>query len=152
MLNEKTKYPAKITAYGVKETTGGDRFWIQFSVKNNEGADEIVSWSGTTNSEAAKARTFKALASLGCTNVPKFSEGILGGALDVDQPMTVTVQQGKEYKGQIPWEVKYINLVNDPKFQQANAQRKQSLEKYNADLLAAKTELGISSKPFSPNF
>lgn len=149
---EGKKYPAKMTAYGIKENERGPRFWVEFEI-SDEGKPMSVFWSGTVGSDAAKNRTFKGLIEMGLkgNDLALVQGGIMGGALNKDVPYTVTLQKEsyvskKSGHAVESWTVKYVNTPNDPKFQVATDKMKSDLKAFTADVMAVRASLGVPSK------
>lgn len=158
MLREAVKYPATLTGYGIaKDSKGNPRFWAQFTIDDN-GQQHSVGWSGSTVTDKSKDRTIKAYITLGLqgNDLSVIGDGMLGGALNAKEQYTVTLQLDRYLQGgqtKERWQVKYINALNDPKFQAAHAEMKDKVKAMTADVMAVRASMGVpSNKKYEPGF
>lgn len=139
------KHKAKISDYGVKETsTGKPYFEVWFDVEG-QGS---VSWRGFMT-DATKEKTLKTLATCGLVgDLLKVADGPIGGALKIDLELEIDVVQEKDKDGKLKkyTTVRWVNSPRAAKFDAAlAAQAKNKLAQFSGDWAKVKSDLGVKA-------
>lgn len=144
------KYLAKVSDYGVKETKNGNPYIEVWFDVEGQGS---VRWNGFLTEKTIN-KTMEQLAYCGLKgDFSAIADGPIGGALDRDQAVNITVEIQKDKEGNPTkyTQVKWINRASQPKFDAVQtASAKGKLTQFSGAWAAKKAELGIKPKNVAP--
>lgn len=136
------KYEASPADWGSAETKSGKPYvYAYFNVDGGS-----VKWTGYLT-PAAIEKTMEQLTFMGCRDFVAIADGVMGGALDPNKKVKITVDHevddkdaSKKYA-----KVKWVNPLGTTKDAASIAQAKDTLAKYAGQFLAAQQKAGATN-------
>jgi hypothetical protein len=141
------KYQAKILDYGIGLTEAGNP-QIMIILGFDDGQPRELTWYGSLKEGKAREITIKALLACGLkgNDIDGIADGIGGGPLDADTPVSITVEYETNQNGKSFPRVRWINRSGSAlknKMTKEEAKIKLGCLNLKGEVIAARQETGL---------
>src|SRR5690606_25930509 len=116
------KYEAKPKQWGLGTTSKGNpQVIVLFGIDDQDGDHHEMTWFGTLKEGRGQEITLDSLLFMGFkgNDLTTLADGVEGGALDMDTPVSITIAEETNEKGQTFMKVQWVNRVGGAAFKDA---------------------------------